>query len=66
MMMTKKDYVIIAERLSYIRGMILNVEYPRNEIVLHMADRVMKDLKVDNPRFDEVKFFNYLIKKDVA
>ena len=61
--MTRKNYKVIAEWLTYMHNMLLNNNnIPRKEVVLYMTERVMSDLKQDNENFNNKKFLAFILK----
>ena len=61
--MIRKNYKVIAERLTYMHNMLLNNNnIPRKEVVLYMTERVMSDLKQGNENFNNKKFLAFILK----
>ena len=62
--MTKKDYIIIANALKPFYKDFDGTKYTQTEeesqMVVNIVTAISKALKADNPKFDSIKFLDYL------
>ena len=59
-MMTKKDYILIADSIIEANKTYLSQDYPKTDLTCLIVIEISKALIKDNPRFDDERFFDYV------
>ena len=58
--MTKKDYIKVAEILKEAKNITNNWKLRNEDVIKNLVDEFSIMFKLDNRRFDKVKFVDYI------